>query len=582
MSNEVITRKKASIRGRILTPVILLGILTLISSIASLVGVRKVNASATEIADVYMAGTQDLAKIQNDIQDLHKLGLSHIIATEFTTMTDLVQKITATEEDIQKEMDEYEKSFVTEDTKKQMESLKSEYNSMVLSIRQLLAYSANSKTQQAYALANNELAQCSLNIENNIAQINTANTEDTDRERNSLTQMYTMFLLIAVVTIIVSIVSVLVAVFIVTRQVINPIATAEKSLRKIMKDIDNRQGDLTKRLPVKYNDEVGALCHGINLFMEKLQSIFRILSSNSEKMDVVVSDVLRSVKTSNDSASDLSALTEELLATMQEVSNNTSAINDNAESVKVNVNDIAERTAEINQYSKSMKDNADQMESDARNNVNTISEKVNTILNVLEQAILDSKSVEQVNSLTDEILNISSQTNLLALNASIEAARAGEAGKGFAVVADEIRNLADSSRDTANNIQQINSIVVAAVRNLSENSENLLKYMKDSILPEFENFVRSGAQYKEDATYIEGVMREFQGKTDNLNGVVTEIAESINIITSAIEEGVKGVNGAADSTQVLVTDMDDITRRMNENSEIAGGLKEETSIFTVL
>lgn len=582
MSNEVITRKKTSIRGRILTPVILLGILTLISSIASLVGVRRVNASATEIADVYMAGTQNLAEIQNDIQNLHKLGLSHIIATEFTAMTDLVQKITVAEEDLQKEIDKYEKQFMTEDTKKQMESLKSEYNSMVLSIRQLLAYSANSKTQQAYALANNELAQCSSNIENAIAQINTSNTEDTDNERASLTQMYTMFLLIAVVTIAVSIVSVLVAVFIVTKQVINPIATAEKSLRKIMKDIDNRQGDLTKRLPIKYNDEVGALCHGINLFMEKLQSIFRILSSNSEKMDVVVSDVLRSVKTSNDSASDLSALTEELLATMQEVSNNTSAINDNAESVKENVNDIAERTAEINQYSKSMKDNADQMESDARNNVNTISEKVNTILNVLEQAILDSKSVEQVNSLTDEILNISSQTNLLALNASIEAARAGEAGKGFAVVADEIRNLADSSRDTANNIQQINSIVVAAVRNLSENSENLLKYMKDSILPEFENFVQSGAQYKEDATYIEGVMREFQGKTDNLNRVVTEIAESINIITAAIEEGVKGVNGAADSTQVLVTDMDDITRRMNENSEIAGGLKEETSIFTVL
>lgn len=582
MSNEVITRKKTSIRGRILTPVILLGILTLISSIASLVGVRRVNASATEIADVYMAGTQNLAEIQNDIQNLHKLGLSHIIATEFTAMTDLVQKITVAEEDLQKEIDKYEKQFMTEDTKKQMESLKSEYNSMVLSIRQLLAYSANSKTQQAYALANNELAQCSSNIENAIAQINTSNTEDTDSERASLTQMYTMFLLIAVVTIAVSIVSVLVAVFIVTKQVINPISTAEKSLRKIMKDIDNRQGDLTKRLPIKYNDEVGALCHGINLFMEKLQSIFRILSSNSEKMDVVVSDVLRSVKTSNDSASDLSALTEELLATMQEVSNNTSAINDNAESVKENVNDIAERTAEINQYSKSMKDNADQMESDARNNVNTISEKVNTILNVLEQAILDSKSVEQVNSLTDEILNISSQTNLLALNASIEAARAGEAGKGFAVVADEIRNLADSSRDTANNIQQINSIVVAAVRNLSENSENLLKYMKDSILPEFENFVRSGVQYKEDATYIEGVMREFQGKTENLNRVVTEIAESINIITAAIEEGVNGVNGAADSTQVLVTDMDDITRRMNENSEIAGGLKEETSIFTVL
>ena len=212
----------------------------------------------------------------------------------------------------------------------------------------------------------------------------------------------------------------------------------------------------------------------------------------------------------------------------------------------------------------------------------TIGTKVNDILEVLGKAIQDSKSVEQVNSLTDEILNISSQTNLLALNASIEAARAGEAGKGFAVVADEIRNLADSSRDTANNIQEINSIVVSAVRNLSENSENLVHFMRDSILPEFENFVKSGAQYKNDATYVEEVMNDFLGRTEELNNVVIEIAESINTITAAIEEGVRGVNGAADSTQVLVTDMDDITRRMNENSEIAGDLKEETSVFARL
>ena len=573
--------RKISIRTRILVPVLILGILGLFTSAALITGIRKVNRSASTIADVYMAGTQELGEIQKEIQDLHTMGLSHIVATDFTTMIQIADLFKTQEVSVHDRIDAYEK-YISESSKKDYDSLKQDYDGFTDTIRQLLAYSANTSTTEAYQLANNELAEFSTRIEEEISNINAANAKATQTEREDLAKLYTAFVLLSTVTIIVSIVAIILAIFIVMKQVVHPISKAEKELETIIRDIDNRQGDLTKRIPVYYQDEVGALCEGINAFMEKLQHIFKIISTNSEKMDVVVSDVLSSVRTSNDSASDLSALTEELLATMQEVANNASAINGNADAVRSDVNVIAERTAEITQYSKTMKNNADQMESDARNNVMTIGTKVNDILEVLGKAIQDSKSVEQVNSLTDEILNISSQTNLLALNASIEAARAGEAGKGFAVVADEIRNLADSSRDTANNIQEINSIVVSAVRNLSENSENLVHFMRDSILPEFENFVESGAQYKNDATYVEEVMNDFLGRTEELNNVVIETAESINTITAAIEEGVRGVNGAADSTQVLVTDMDDITRRMNENSEIAGDLKEETSVFARL
>ena len=122
--------------------------------------------------------------------------------------------------------------------------------------------------------------------------------------------------------------------------------------------------------------------------------------------------------------------------------------------------------------------------------------KVNEILTVLNQAIEDSKSVNQVNSLTDDILNIASQTNLLALNASIEAARAGEAGRGFSVVATEISQLAAASQEAANRIQQINRVVTEAVGNLTEHSNGLVQYMNDSILPEFEAFVDAGSAYR--------------------------------------------------------------------------------------
>lgn len=362
--------------------------------------------------------------------------------------------------------------------------------------------------------------------------------------------------------------------------VIRKLNVATKEIKGIIKGIDDRQGDLTRRITILSNDEVADLGNGINTFMEKLQNIMRLIIINSQKLEAVVGEVQQNLHTSNDSAADLSAVTEELSATMQEIGESASVINQNAEAVLEKVVEIAGKSGEINEYSKGMKESADKLEADARTNMERTNLKVNEILNVLNQAIEDSRSVEQVNGLTNDILNISSQTNLLALNASIEAARAGEAGRGFAVVAEQIRQLADSSRETANHIQQINGIVTNAVHNLSDNADNLVSYMKEAILPEFAAFVEGGAQYRENATYIESVMNEFTEKTDALKNEVDSIADSISSITHAIEEGAKGVNGAAQSTQTLVADMDNINERMNENREIASALQKETDVFT--
>ena len=363
------------------------------------------------------------------------------------------------------------------------------------------------------------------------------------------------------------------------KYVIKPIIATNKDIRDIIDGIDNGEGDLTKRVRVISNDEIADLGNGINLFMDKLQEILKLIIENTNYMENVVAEVDGSVVKSNDSASDLSAMTEELSATMQDVGLSVNTINDNADNILKDVEIIATKSDDINQFSKEMKANAEKIESDARYNMVQTGEKVGNILDVLNKAIEDSKSVDQVNNLTNDILNISSQTNLLALNASIEAARAGEAGKGFAVVADEIRQLADSSRETANKIQSINSVVVAAVNNLSDNANNLVSYLQQTILPEFQTFVDGGVKYKENASYIENAMDEFVEKTDVLKKNMDEIAHSINTITTVVDDGAAGVNNAAISTQDLVEDMVNISNKMIENKSIAQNLKNSTNIF---
>lgn len=574
-------KKRGSIRTAIMIPVIMLGLVSVISNFLAVQNIRNVNKNATVITDNYMVCIGKLADIENATNNIHELALSHIIATNYFTKIDLVDNIKQQEQILEGYLTDYE-AFVNEDTGELYQKLLTDYDDFKRFVRNVVAYSANTQTAEAYACANEELAVAAQSMKTDIEAINDVIGTETDAARVQFAAAYQSSLAINTITIVLSIVTLFIVVYSVMKRVVRPVKATERELMAIIDSIDEKDGDLTKRIAIVSNDEIAALAGGINSFMEKLQHIFCVIVNNSRKMEGVVDEVRESVRTSNDSASDLSALTEELSATMAEVANNTAVINDRANEISQEVTAIADRSDDINRYSKEMKSRADEMERAAKTNRDSISEKVNAILSVLNQAIEDSHSVDQVNTLTNEILSISSQTNLLALNASIEAARAGEAGRGFAVVAEEIGQLANSSRDTANRIQDINAVVTDAVHNLAENANNLVTYMNDYILPEFEEFVATGGQYKEDATYIEGVMNEFAEKTDELKSVMEEIAGSINTITSAIDEGVNGVTGAAESTQVLVGDMDNISKRMDENFAIAGELKNETSIFTRL
>lgn len=573
------TGRNTSVKSLIMIPVILLGVVSILSNIMAIYNIRNVNRNAATIADDYMENILEINTIQEETQSIYRQALSHIIATDFNTMIDIVDSIKAQEAELDAMLEQYGDVVPEEDISTYNELL-ANYGEFKHAVVNVVAFSANSKTADAYACANGDLASYGSAMQQNIDAITESTSAHADEARNQLASVYKSSLITNTVTIIVSICAIAFAVISVVRQIVKPLVHTEQEISGIIKDIDDRQGDLTKRVNVADARELGALGRGINTFMEKLQHIFQILTNDSERMDRVVNEVLQSVRTSSDSATDLSALTEELSATMEEVSSNASVINENVDNVKNEVSVIAEKSSELNAFSKEMKSHAQTMESAARTNMETTSAKINEIVEILNKAIEESKSVDQVNTLTNDILSISSQTNLLSLNASIEAARAGEAGKGFAVVAGEISQLADSSRKTANRIQEINTVVTNAVHNLADHANDLVSYMNESILPEFQNFVESGNQYSENATHIESVMNEFAQQTDQLQSGAVEIANSIHTIANAIEEGVKGVTGVAESTQVLVTDMENISRRMDENQQISAELQQETAIFT--
>ena len=378
-----------------------------------------------------------------------------------------------------------------------------------------------------------------------------------------------------VFTILIFVIVVLVSVHL----IVTPVKKSSKELGDMVDEVNNAAADLTKRISVNQKDEIGSLVEGVNTFIEALQNVIAGIRDSSVHLNSAFAAVTDSVTSVNGNATDISAVMEELSATMEEVSATLANVNERVERAGQGMDRISEQSEHILHYASEMQDRATQLENTAVTNKDTTSTMIQEILSTLQQAIENSKSVEEVNALTDEILNISSQTNLLALNASIEAARAGEAGKGFAVVADEIRVLADSSRETAGNIQQINAKVVTAVEELVKNSENIVTYINENVLKDYDGFVDSGHKYRADADYINEVMTSFTDSVDHLRQTMNEAVENVNDVSSAVEQGAEGVANAAENTTQLVGEMETIMKEIDDSNQNISDLSTQTNRF---
>lgn len=523
--------KSMSLKYRLIVPIVLLGIVAFLSNVLSIINIHNVNASAATISDNYMDGKSRLAEICQTSMDIHKIALSHIVATDYETMIDLVQQMKAEEALLDQMLADFEPYVILAD-QKQYEQLLSNYDSFKHSLVHLVCASASHKTQDAYAFANGDVAFYAEAMESDIGVLNASLSQQTSQARKHLSIVYLISLVVGIAAVIACILLVFGDLKLITDFVITPI-----------------------------------------------KSILKTIQESSGSIHHMTSEVLKSTRASKGSAAGLSTLAEELSATMQEVAGNVSSINTNMDSVKTEVLNIANDCTAIAAYTVQMNARADAMQQSAQNSAHITREKAEEILASLNEAIEKSKSVDQINTLTSEILNISQKTRLIALNASVEAANAGEAGKGFSVVAREVRSLAYSSQETANRIQSINHVITTAVHNLSENAQHLIDYMNQSVLTEFQAFVQSGSQYKEDSAYIHQTMDEFHERTERLKNSMSEIADSVATITKAIDEGAKGIVGVADNTRDLADDMEDITQRMGVNQEVVEGLEKETVVF---
>lgn len=344
-------------------------------------------------------------------------------------------------------------------------------------------------------------------------------------------------------------------------------------------DLVHNEGDLTQKLDVRSGDELELIAGNVNELLAYIRKIMIGISSGSMRLMSSSRKMVDHLSSADESITDVSATMQEMSAAMEETTSSLNQITEAIDEIYSSVERIAgnaDAGKVSSQEMESRASGANDAAAEGEKKANIETEKMAASLN---EKIAKSKSVEQIEILTSNIIEITEQTNLLALNASIEAARAGEAGRGFAVVADEIGKLAGNSADAAAKIRQVSTEVIQAVDELAEGSQQMIEFVRNSTEEGFGGLVATSENYATDANAMRAMMEQFAQTAEELRSTMDGIRESISAVNIAVEESAKGIAGVSESSVQLTGNVNDIQSEASDNNGIAEDLATEVGKF---
>ena len=562
---------------------LLLLAITAISCVGVLVWtLQSVIGMSDQIVSEQVAEQEKISGLSRQFTYINSQVLTHVMTTNSVTMDTLSEKILQDIADMEQQIEEFGALLSEGDERKEaLDSASAELVKYRKTVESLLVTSAENKTQ-AYVSATSNLPMFNEHIENYMNRMLEITAQEMEQAQGQMEQSAARVPGIISVASIALLVVVIVIMLGLRLWVIGPVKKATKQVDELVEGIRCNKGDITKRIHVGSRDEVGRLAIAINDLVAQMQIIIRAITEGCGQMEEKQADIISNVEKVNATADHTMQNLGIMSEGMQLVTGAIDGVQQDTGVLDHTVENMLEVAQNGRNYAADIKEKAGKMKVTAVESKQEATLVMKEIDTAMTESIANSRQIHKITELTEEILGIAGTTNLLALTASIEAARAGEAGRGFAVVAEEIRKLADSSRESANNIQEISNRVVESVEELSENATRLLEFMNTRVMKDYDALEDTGSNYHEAADHVDEMMNEFGQKIDELLSVLQNVNTANTQMEATVGDSTEKLSVVEKNNQGLQQEMKDISYAVEELAASAGQLKESIRCFTVV